>query len=410
MPTVADMTGVAPPTSIAGTGASAMFPKPVTSADGSTMAAPPGIDERIRAANARYGRNFVVGLSPADRAFVSAYSAQYRKPSGISNVAGGLLAAVGSAVGGPVWGLMTAGANVANHSLHPDEHSSSDFGKYGAIGSAVGSLYNAAGGAGSYNANAAAASHGIDESGAAAGTAAPSGGIMGTGTSGSGGWLDTLINIGGDLAGAYLAGDAAHDAGTTQAAAAAAAIAEQHRQYDQNREDLAPYRAAGSTAIGQLSTGTADGGDFNRDFTLADYQADPGRQFRFDTGREAVEGSRAATTGIQNGRTLAELTRYGQDYGSQEYSNAYNRFNADRTTRFNRLAGIAGIGQTATNTGVAAGSNSTNSIADLTLERANAQAAGRIGQANAYGQGIESLANFYRTRKYGGANTNWIGG
>jgi hypothetical protein len=236
-----------------------------------------------------------------------------------------------------------------------------------------------------------------------------SGGGMGT-TGGSGSWVDTLIDVGGDLAGSYLAGDAAHDAGRTQAAAAATAIAEQRRQYDQNREDLAPYRTAGSTAIGQLSAGTVNGGDFNRDFTLDDFVKDPGYQFRMNEGSRALQGANAATLGVQNGRTMRELTRYGQDYGSGEYSNAYNRFNADRNTRFNRLATIAGVGQTATNTGVAAGTANSNSVADLTLDRANAQAAGRVGQANAYGQGLESLANYYRTRKYGSPNTNWIGG
>lgn len=239
---------------------------------------------------------------------------------------------------------------------------------------------------------------------------AGTGGSMGFGTGGSGGWVDNLIDIGSTLAGDYLAGDAAKDAGKTQAAAAAAAIAEERRQYDLNRADLAPYREAGSTAIGQLGAGTADGADFNRDFTMADFTKDPGYQFRMDEGTHALEGSAAARGGLLSGRAGKELERYGQDYASGEYSNAYNRFNADRTTRFNRLATVAGVGQTATNTGISAGSNSTNSIADLTLERANAQAAGRIGQANAYGQGLDSLANFYRTRKYGGANTNWIGG
>lgn len=239
---------------------------------------------------------------------------------------------------------------------------------------------------------------------------AGTGGSMGFGTGGSGGWVDNLIDLGTTLAGDYFAGDAAKDAGKTQAAAAAAAIAEQRRQYDLNRADLAPYREAGSTAIGQLSAGTADGADFNRDFTMADFTKDPGYQFRMDEGTHALEGSAAARGGLLSGRAGKELERYGQDYASGEYSNAYNRFNADRTTRFNRLAGVAGIGQTATNTGIQSDNNNTNSIADLTLERANAQAAGRIGEGNAYRQGLDSLADFYRTRKYGGANTNWIGG
>jgi len=288
----------------------------------------------------------------------------------------------------------------------------------GAVG--AGALLSGGGGSGWSNTANPVESFGNAQTGGNAGQLAQSGGIeggAGAGSSGSGGfgggsgmgwgdWVDTLIDVGGAL----YSGDAAKDAGRSQAAAAAAAIAEQRRQYDQNRTDLAPYRQAGSTAIGQLSAGTADGADFNRDFTMADFVKDPGYQFRMDEGARAIDAGASARGGVLSGRAGKELQRYGQDYASGEYSTAYNRFNADRNTRFNRLASVAGIGQTATNTGVAAGTANTNNIADLTLERANAQAAGRIGEANAYGQGFQSLADLYRNRKYGGANTNWIGG
>lgn len=341
----------------------------------------------------------------------------FRQRSGISNFAGGALNLVGSYVGGPVWQAFTGLADAGNRALgNNDGTSYTDGQRSGAdrAGAVIGAVAGSMNGPGSYGANNPAPTtggnvRGISEGGAMGGSGSGGSGGFGT-TSGSGGWLDTLINVGGDLLGSYLAGDAAHDAGRTQAAAAAAAIAEERRQYDQNREDLAPYRNAGGTAIGQLSAGTVDGGDFNRDFTMADFTKDPGYQFRMDEGSRALQGANAATLGVQNGRTERELERYGQDYASGEYSNAYNRFNADRNTRFNRLASIAGVGQTATNTGITSGNAITGSVADLTLDRANAQAAGRVGQANAYGQGLESLANFYRTRKYGSPNTNWIGG
>lgn len=142
-------------------------------------------------------------------------------------------------------------------------------------------------------------------------------------------------------------------------------------------------------------------GDFNRDFTIADFQKDPGYQFRMDEGSHALEGSAAARTGIQNGRTLKELERYGQDYASGEYSNAYSRFNNDRTTRFNRLASIAGVGQTATGATATAGANASNNVADTIIGQANARAAGRVGEANAVNNGIQTLGNYYLNQRFG---------
>jgi hypothetical protein len=155
--------------------------------------------------------------------------------------------------------------------------------------------------------------------------------------------------------------------------------------------------APGSDAVTQ--------GDFNRDFTIADFEAnkDPGYQFRMDEGSRARQGSNAATVGVQNGRTLRELERYGQDYASGEYSNAYNRFNNDRTTRFNRLATIAGVGQTATGSTANAGQNASNNVAEAMIGQANARAGGRVGQANAVNGGIQTLGNYYLQSRYGSA-------
>lgn len=169
-----------------------------------------------------------------------------------------------------------------------------------------------------------------------------------------------------------------------------------------------PQAAYQSYVSGFKPTQTAVGdnavtqGDFSRDFTNADFEKDPGYEFRRTEGQRALEGSAAARTGVQNGRTLKELERYGQDYASGEFSNAYNRFNADRTSRFNRLATVAGLGQTATNTGVAAGANTANNVSDNIIGQANAAAAGRVGQANAVNDGLTTLGDFYLQRRYGG--------
>lgn len=184
-----------------------------------------------------------------------------------------------------------------------------------------------------------------------------------------------------------------------------AQAAEARRQYDQSRTDLAPYRDAGYTALGQIASGTANGGEFNRNFTMADYQADPGYQFRLDQGNRGVEASAAARGGVLSGGTLKALSRYNQDSASQEYGAAYNRFNNDTTTRFNRLASVAGVGQTATNSGIAAGQNylgqtatTTNNMNANDAAATNARASSYVNTGNAVGQAAGQVGQYFALR------------
>lgn len=198
------------------------------------------------------------------------------------------------------------------------------------------------------------------------------------------------------VGGAVIGGIASNSAADTQADAANHASDVSQAQFEQNRTDMAPWRAAGETALGQMTTGTADGGEFNRDFSLADFQKDPGYQFRMDQGQSALERSAAARGGLMNGGTLKALDRYGQDYASGEYNNAYNRFNNDRTQRFNRLASIAGTGQTATRDVANQGTALATQLGNNTMQAANARASGYVGGANAVSSGLQSLGNWYQ--------------
>lgn len=212
-------------------------------------------------------------------------------------------------------------------------------------------------------------------------------------------WVAVAV-VGGAAIGTIGAGIAGGKAAGAQEAAANTASATQLQMYNQTRADQAPWRAAGGTAVGQLSAGTAAGGEFNRNFTMADFNADPGYQFRMDQGSRALQASAAARGGLLSGGTLKALDRYGQDYGSNEYSNAYNRYNNDQSTRFNRLSSIAGLGQTSTAQTGAAGTAAANQISSAQLGYGNAAAAGYISQGNAISNGASSLGNFYLQQQY----------
>ena len=181
--------------------------------------------------------------------------------------------------------------------------------------------------------------------------------------------------------------------------------AEARRQYDQNRTDLTPYREAGYRSLAQLTAGTAPGAEFNRNFTMADFQKDPGYEFRQGEGQKGVERSAAARGGVLSGGAMKAIARYNSDFASGEYGAAYNRFNNDNTTRFNRLSSIAGTGQTATNAGIEAGNNLTNSlqtgvnnISNNISNSANARASQYVNTGNAIGNVAGQVGNYFAMR------------
>lgn len=200
------------------------------------------------------------------------------------------------------------------------------------------------------------------------------------------------VAIGGSAAlgfgGAMMQSGAARDAARMQQDAANRATEMQWRMFQQQRDDQEPWRRAGVGALTDLGNP-----DFQRDFTAADFQKDPGYDFRMQQGQQALERSAAARGGLMGGGGLKALSRYGQDYASNEYGNAYNRFNADRDRRFGRLSSIAGIGQTANNQVGAAGQNYANQAGQNMMGAANAAGASGIASANAWGGAMSNAGN-----------------
>lgn len=195
----------------------------------------------------------------------------------------------------------------------------------------------------------------------------------------------TGINTGGD--------SAADQARRAQNAATAESNNTQLAMYNQQREDSKAWRAAGEEALTGLQNH-----DFQRDFTTADFQADPGYAFRMAEGQKAIERSAAARGGLNSGATLKALTTYSQGVASDEYNNAYNRFNADRDRRFNRLSSIAGVGQTANSQVAQAGQNYANQYGAAVTNQANANAASYMMQgnqmSNLIGQGLQAYGTY----------------
>ena len=83
-------------------------------------------------------------------------------------------------------------------------------------------------------------------------------------------------------------------------------------------------------------------------FSHPDFQApdpsdvfnEPAYQFRFREGQRSIENSRAAQGLTRTGATLKALTEYGQNFGSNEYSNVYNRAGQNYATNRSNRADI----------------------------------------------------------------------
>ena len=223
-------------------------------------------------------------------------------------------------------------------------------------------------------------------------------------------FISALIGAGASILGGIMGKGAADDAAERQAAASQAAIDEQKRQFNITREDLAPYRAVGAPAITTLGEEVGiegEAGPLTRTFTLEDYEADPGYQFRLQEGEQAINRAAAARGQWTNPATVRELQRYGQGLASQEFGNAFNRFQIGQGNRFNRLAALAGTGQTAVNTTGQLGAQMAANVGNIGMTGAARENQLRMAGANALigglTGGISSGIDMYNVnRMFGG--------
>ena len=181
----------------------------------------------------------------------------------------------------------------------------------------------------------------------------------------------------------------------------------QQQQYQQNQANQKPWLQAGQQAVGQLSSLAGNFQPWTQQFqapTGATEQNDPGYQFRLQQGNQALQNSAAASGNLLTGGTAKAIQQYGQDYASNEYSNVYNRalgqyqqnyniFEQNQANQFNRLASVAGLGQTAAGQLGQQGQQAANNISGT-----NATIGGQVGnsimnQGAATASGYAGIAN-----------------
>jgi hypothetical protein len=181
-------------------------------------------------------------------------------------------------------------------------------------------------------------------------------------------WILPALAFGGST---LLGASASKSAANTQAGATDRATELQERMFNKQLELQEPFRQSGINALNKIESGDIMG------------SMDPSYSFRFQEGLKALDRQRAANSGLISGGALKAAQRYGQDFASQEFGNAYNR-----------LAGRAGLAQTASNNmGSAAGQFGTN-VGNLMTSAGAARASGYMGGANALSSGLSQYMNY----------------
>jgi hypothetical protein len=191
----------------------------------------------------------------------------------------------------------------------------------------------------------------------------------------------------------YMGGKAAERGAKEQAKAMERAAELQYQQFRESTALQEPWREAGQQALNKLAPLT----DYTA-FGMDQFKADPGYAFRLGEGQKALERSAAARGGLLSGGTGKALQRFGQEMGSQEYTNAFNRYQTERAARLQPLQSLAGLGQTSAQQIGQQGMQMASNVGDAMGSAAAARASGYVGQANALTGGLNTYLNYQNSQ------------
>ena len=249
-----------------------------------------------------------------------------------------------------------------------------------------------------------------------AGTNLANAGITGAGTLGTvdgttGGLASTAAATGGGLlsglsplqiaslgsallgtTGSLISNNAISNAQAIQNASAQKSLGTLGDIYNKNLESIAPYQQAGTGALNQINQQMPY---LTHQFDVNDLNSQLAPNYQFMLGQGQMANQRAANVGggALSGNTLTGLNRYTQDYAGNAYQNAFNNYNTQRNNIYNTLSGIAGLGSTANQQGIGAGTAYGTNTTNLNTGLAAANAAATIGKAQNTGSTISNLGN-----------------
>ena len=217
----------------------------------------------------------------------------------------------------------------------------------------------------------------------------------GAGTTGSswlsGANLGTILPYAAQLGGAALTSQAVGQAAQTQEAATNRASDLLYKQWQEQVALQEPFRQAGITALNKLVPLSTE----YKPFSMEQFQQDPGYQFRLSEGLKALDRQAAARGGLISGGALKATARYGQEMGSQEFINAFNRYQAERQAQLSPLQYLVGGGQTSAQQVGQAGQQYGRDVAGLITDAGASRAGAQLARGTTYAGALTGAANLY---------------
>ena len=222
-------------------------------------------------------------------------------------------------------------------------------------------------------------------------------------------WVAVAIGGGAVLGymGSQQQAGAATSAAGQQYAATQDAARQQREMFDILNAQQAPYRTAGTgalTRIGEMMPQLTQVPAGYRPFTAADLQTNLAPNYEFMKAQGLGATRQALNVGGGGSNVERGGIKFAEDYASNAYQNALNNYMTQEAQKFNqqqtglgnvynRLAGIAGIGQTAVGQTANLGTGTAANIGQLGIGGASALGAGQIGAANAMAGGMQGIGS-----------------
>ena len=204
----------------------------------------------------------------------------------------------------------------------------------------------------------------------------------------------SVVHVATAIIGSAVVGAGASIAGASaQAGATKDASAQQMAMYQQTRNDLLPFQKFGQAGANQLQSQLPN---LTAPITMdeATLRNTPGYQFNLQQGLKSVQNGAAARGLGVSGAAMKGAASYATGLADSTYQNQFNNANTNQTNAYNRLMGVAQLGENAAAQTGAYGTQTAQSIGNNTIQGGNAQAAGYLGAANALTNGVNSYAQY----------------
>jgi hypothetical protein len=199
--------------------------------------------------------------------------------------------------------------------------------------------------------------------------------------------LSTLLGGGAQLYGQNQAVGAINRAADISAQTAKDNLAFNRDVFNQAQANQQPFLDAGKVALGKLSPLM----DYKK-FSMDDFHADPGYNFRLTQGQQAIDRSAAAGAGLQSGAALKAAAEFGQKMGSDEYNNAFNRYGIEHDRAINPLMQVAGFGGTTANNMASGAQNYANTGTEIMQNAGTNQGNAALARGSTYANSGNQLA------------------